>query len=171
MTSFRMLFFLSARSVSSSSSGLSSTRRIGLFMVMVSAASRLFLWQREMEASSSVYRALGPYAAAVAMDDSLDGRKTDSGSGKFLCAVKSLKGRKELFRVGHIETRPIVSYGVDPRAVLLFGLERDVWGWAPGGEFPCVPQEVFENGSNKSRVPIGHHTLLIDECDGSLWLN
>src|SRR5580692_2502093 len=164
-----MLFFLSARRVSSSSSGLSSTRRIGLFMVM--GVSGHFLWQREMEAGTLAHRPLGPYAAPVAVDDSLDRRKTDSGPGKLLGAVKSLEGREELFRIGHIKTRPVVSYGVDPRAILLFGLEQDAWVRTACGEFPGVPKEILENRPNQSRVPVGHHTLLIDECDGSLRLN
>ena len=50
-----------------------------------------------------------PYAAAVLVDDALDGGEADTVALKVLVAVEALKGSKEFFGMLHVETNAIVA--------------------------------------------------------------
>src|ERR1700682_381137 len=77
---------LSACSVSSTSLGLSSTRRIstGLGSCMISL-------QAQVESGPGVDSAFGPHLASVALDNALDKCQSDACARKVLYAVKPLE--------------------------------------------------------------------------------
>src|SRR5262245_15660977 len=54
----------------------------------------------------------GPDAAAVTMDDALDGREPDPGPRVVARRMKALKRPEKLVGVAHVEARAIVAYEV-----------------------------------------------------------
>src|SRR5581483_2915052 len=135
--------FFSARTVSSASAGLSSTRRI-------STASRLMLSsslrrQREIEDGAAVDHSLGPHAPSVPLHDPLDDREADAGAFELLGAVEALEDPEELARVPHVETRPVVLDEVDRLALPATAADLDHRLGAPARELPGVADEVHED--------------------------
>src|SRR5258708_2250173 len=65
--------------------------------------------QREIERCPSIYGRLGPNPTAIARNDSLHRRETDSRAFKFTFIVQPLERRKELACVGHVKSRAIVA--------------------------------------------------------------
>src|SRR5690606_11631925 len=99
-TGFRTLLFLRARSVSSSSIGLSSTSRI-TFSFTVATIDSLHLSECKVEGGARVDRSLGPHAPTVAPDDALYRGQTDAGALEFAGAVEALEDAEQLVRVVH----------------------------------------------------------------------
>ena len=53
--------------------------------------------------------ALGPHAAAVAVNDALHRGEANAGAGKICRRVQPLEGAKELAGVSHVEARAVVA--------------------------------------------------------------
>src|SRR5687767_719208 len=116
-----MLFFLSARSVSASSSSLSSTSRI----ILLSMSGGLCRSSSEVEGRALQFCAFGPYPAAVLMDNALHGGKADAVACKLGHPVQALERAEQLADEGHIEAGPVVAHEIDGVAVLLPRAELD----------------------------------------------
>src|SRR5437016_4724722 len=100
-----MLLALSARRVSRTSSGLSSTRRMTLDCMGCPASGG----EGEMEGCAATGRALRPDPAAMPVNDPLDCGEADAGAGKFLRGVKPLEGDEKLVAKLGVETRAVVA--------------------------------------------------------------
>src|SRR5260370_7531375 len=104
-----MLFLLSARRVSASSSGLSSTNRIARSSTTTLPA----LLERKRDGRALALGSLGPNPAAMAMNYALDRGQTDTASGEILRRVKPLESAEELVDICHVKTRPVIAAEVD----------------------------------------------------------
>src|ERR1700722_1290149 len=102
-----MLFFFNARSVSASSSGLSSTSRI-TFSSMVPSLIEPISLQRKIKSCAFFDGAFRPNFSAVPADDSLHGGKADARPGKFGHRVKALKRAEQPVGIARIEPRAVV---------------------------------------------------------------
>src|SRR3954467_2291057 len=131
--SFPMRFFRSARIVSSSSLGLSSTSK----MVLAPSMARLPVdkgrhldgharVQGEGEGGPLPDLAFGPDLPTVARDDAADGGQADAGAGEFAGGVEALEGPEQLGGVGHVEPGAVVAHEVHrtPLAVGVTKLDR-----------------------------------------------
>src|SRR5260370_1141073 len=83
-----------ARQDSAKGAHLKSKTRTGL---------RLASLEDEVESGSSAYRALGPDAAAVAVDDPSGGGQPDAGPLEVALAVQPLKGPEQPVHIDHVE--------------------------------------------------------------------
>src|SRR5207253_3484588 len=101
----------SARKVSSTSCGSSSTRRISIASsVMVASRGgnlrfpgRCFGAQAEIESSAFIHLGLRPDAAAVLVNDTLHHGQSHTGPFEILTAMQALKDAEQLVRIFHIE--------------------------------------------------------------------
>src|SRR6185436_17905178 len=93
-----------ARSVSSTSSGLSSTRRISLIGFLQGV-----LPQGEIEAGSLVRFPFRPHVPAVTMNDPLHRGEPDAGAREFGRGVQPLERSKQFIRVLRIEAGAVVA--------------------------------------------------------------
>src|SRR4051794_8679683 len=107
--SFVSLFFAKARSVSASSSGLSSTSRI---VAPIMDLSRVR--QGEIEGSSLLGLGVGPDPATVPVNDPLHGCKPDACALELSTRVQALEGAEELVGVLHLEAGAVVANEVRP---------------------------------------------------------
>src|SRR5712692_6577178 len=101
-----MLFFLRARRVSASSSGLSSTSRMVSFVMLLSSS------QGEIEGCPVVHGTLGPGATPVPMDDPLHRGQSDPGTRELVHPVQPLKRTKQLIGMGHVKPDPVIAHKV-----------------------------------------------------------
>src|SRR5438034_4664503 len=112
----------SARSVSASSSGLSSTSRMTLLSAMAVVLGAL---QSEIEGGPSLHRALGPHLAAVSVDDAPHGSQPDAAALEFGRLVEPLEGAEQSIGVGHVEPSTVVADEERRRAGMLGCAELD----------------------------------------------
>src|SRR5581483_8375605 len=133
---------LSASSVSCSSSGLSSTRRISAISISSSGLFMSVSFEREVECGSFADLRFSPDAASVAVNDALDEGEPDSGSLVLGLAVQSLKHAEELVRVPHVESDSVVPHVVNGLAVLLVRAHLDASSLASSAELDCVGEKV-----------------------------
>src|SRR5687768_6901618 len=138
-TSFWMLFFFSARSVNSSSSGLSSTSKITLSLISPPFSSL----KREIKCRALIDFPFGPDFAAVAVHDALDRRQPNPRAVEFGHGVQALKGAEQLAGIGHVEPGAIVAHEVDRPAVVLADAEFDLGRRVFSGKLPGVAQQIF----------------------------
>src|SRR5262245_25608028 len=96
-----MLLLRSARSVSSSSLALSSTRTI--------TGSCMGVHQREVEGRPGAGQPIGPDPAAVALRDPCDGGEPDAGARELGLGVKALEYAEQLVAIRHVEARTVVA--------------------------------------------------------------
>src|SRR5690606_13021081 len=96
--------FANARSASASSSGLSSTNKIGRALIVAILLNRY----REIERGALVDLGLRPDAATVPIDNALHSRQAHAGTGEFLGIVQTLERAKQFVRVRHVETGAVV---------------------------------------------------------------
>src|SRR5262245_24401346 len=124
-----MLLFRNARSVNSTSSGLSSTNKISF----IASA------EREVEARAVIDFPFRPDLAAMAMHDPRYRRKADAGPWKLRHGVQSLKRAEELVRIVGVEAGSIVANIEGRRATSVSRLpyfnRRKI---APAGELPGI---------------------------------
>src|SRR5215208_2845656 len=97
-----MLLLRNARSVSSSSFALSSTRTI--------TRSCMGLRQCEVERGALVGGAIGPDPATVALGDPRDGGETDACPGELGLRMQPLKHTEQLVAIGHVEAGAVVAH-------------------------------------------------------------
>src|SRR4051812_10968136 len=99
-----ILLLRNARSVSSSSFALSSTRTI--------TRSCMGLRQREVERGALARLAVGPGPAAVALCDPRHRGEPDPGAGVVRLGVQTLKHSEQLVAIGHVEAGAVVAHKV-----------------------------------------------------------
>src|SRR5436190_1105412 len=104
-----MLLLRNARSVSSSSVALSSTRTI--------RRSCMGLREREVEGGAGAGASVGPDPAAVALGDARDGGQPDAGAGELGLGVQALEHAEQLVAVRHVEAGAVVADEVRGDAV------------------------------------------------------
>src|ERR1017187_317797 len=147
-TRFAMLFFLNARNVSATSSALSSTSRM-IFSTMLP-----FL-EGEPEGGPLALRSLRPDAAAVPVDDPLNGCKPDTGAGKLGSGVEALERAEELVGIGHVEADTVVPNEIDRHSVQPLDPEIHACLGPLRREFEGVAEEVLQDESHELRVSLG----------------
>src|SRR5437588_5867355 len=145
-----MLLFLRARSVSASSLGLSSTRRITL----LSMFRLLEVGEGEVEGCPLVHGPLGPHPTAVTIDDALDGGEADARAFELVAAVETLERAEQLSGVSHVEARAIVADEVNGLALLALPTESDLRRVALRCELPGVAQKVREHDLQQALVAV-----------------
>src|ERR1700704_3269157 len=94
---------LNARSVSFSSVGLSSTRRICFVTI-----SPRFSGEREVESRPPIDGGVGPDLSTVAVHDTLGRREADAGAGKLAHRMQTLKWSEQALCVAHVEAGTVV---------------------------------------------------------------
>src|SRR5256714_6544645 len=147
-TSLAMLLFLRARSVSASSLGLSSTRRITLLSIF----RLLEVGECEVEGRPLAHGPFGPDPSAVTVDDTLDGGEADARALELVPAVETLERAEQLSGVCHVEARAVVADEVDGLAPLALPTESDLRRVALRGELPSVAQKVREHDFQQALV-------------------
>src|SRR6185369_12573867 len=133
-----MLFFFSARRVSSASSGLSSTNKITLLSTVDPPLCRLR--KREVKGRAFVDFAFRPNSTAVTTDNALDRGESDAGAFELGHVMQALKHAEQFARVGHIEAGAVVTDEIHRRAVVRVDAKLDLSVGAFSGEFPSVTQ-------------------------------
>src|SRR6185436_15302096 len=78
--------------------------------------------QGEVERRASALGALGPDAAAVAVDDPLHGGQADAGALELGGGVQALEGGEQLLGVDHVEAGPVVADEEHPLALVALAL-------------------------------------------------
>src|SRR5256714_1858777 len=146
--SLTMLLFLSARSVSASSLGLSSTRRITL----LSMFRLLEVGEGEIEGCPLAHGPLGPDPAPVTVDDTLDGGEADARALELFVAVETLERAEKLSGVCHVEARAVVADEVNDLALLALPTESYLRRVALRCELPGVAQKVREHDLQQALV-------------------
>src|SRR3990170_1342988 len=150
----------SARSVSSTSWRLSSTRRIS---TRISCMAGPFP-EGEVEGRALIDFRLGPHAAAVAVDDPLDNGQADARPFVLLGPVQALEDRKELVRVAHVEADAVVPDEPGGLAPLRPAADLDLRRLAPPRELQGVGEQVDQDLPEERRVPLPHGHV----ADGNL---
>src|SRR4029078_3952415 len=135
-TRWTMLLLRNARSISSSSFALSSTRTI--------TRSGMGLRQREVEGRARAGKAVGPDPAAVALGDPRHGREADARAGVLGLGVQALEHAEQLVAIRHVEPGAVVAHEVGDRAVGGGLAELDPRRAALRGELPGVAEQVIE---------------------------
>src|SRR2546422_3988397 len=63
----------------------------------------------KIEGRASVYNALGPGFAAMAVDDATDVGQPYAGALEFVCAVETLEDAEEFVHISHVESDAVVA--------------------------------------------------------------
>src|ERR1043165_2680838 len=151
-----MLLLRSARRVSASSRGLSSTSRITLLFISPLSGRG----QCEVEGRARADLALGPDAPAVAADDALDGRQAHARPPELARAVETLERAEQLCGLGHRETRAVVAGEVEALAAAAPPVPGGDHGLlALRGELPGVAEQVVEHDPQQPLVAIRRGVL------------
>src|ERR1700683_4064949 len=137
-TSFRILFFRKARSVSASSSGLSSTSNMVLRSIAVVPLRECSRLQGEIKRSAAFHGAFGPHLSAMAVNDPLYGSQTDPGPRELGGRVKPLERSEKEIHVARVESRSIIFHEIGAVAVLIGSSELDSRAIVRGRVLPCV---------------------------------
>src|SRR5260221_4513752 len=132
-------------SVSSTSSLLSSTNRIGFCFKGAS--------QCEIERGPGVFHAFRGNESTVPRNDSLDRGQADPGAFEFGLVVQPLKCAEQLARVGRVEADAVVTRKEGGRISDRSLSDLDSCVHPLSGEFPCVPEEILEN--DREQVSVG----------------
>src|SRR5260370_8699822 len=94
-----MLLFLSARSVKTSSLGLSSTSKITLLSISYLLGS----WESKKERRPLINFPLAPDPASMSMNDPLNGRQADARALEFPARMQTLKRAHQLIAFSHLK--------------------------------------------------------------------
>src|SRR5439155_2902318 len=140
-TSFVMLCFLKARSVSASSSGLSSTSRIARSVI---GCLPVLASQSEVERRPAPHRPLRPHAAAMAVHDALHRGEPHARALELGGRVEALERAEQLVGVRHVESRAVVPDEAGTLPVGLVHAELDARAGVLPGVLPRVTEEVLE---------------------------
>src|ERR1039458_5707186 len=132
--------FVRARIVSSRSSGLSSTRRISTWSLVMSHLL-VGTGQGEREAGTLVLASLGAHGPAVTGDDALDDGEPDACSGEFM-SVKTSEDAKKRVNVPHVEPCTVVTDPVEDVVCPLVAVDGDLCSWLRSGELQGVGEQV-----------------------------
>src|SRR5580698_9973427 len=124
MSSLLKLFCSNARNVNSTSSGLSSTSRIGLLFMTVTPI-RALRGEGEEERAAFPCLGFGPDPAAVAAQDAVHDRQADAAALEFGRRMQPLERVEQLCRVLHVEPGAVVTHEEDLAAGLPDRSHRD----------------------------------------------
>src|SRR5882762_3527385 len=190
---------LSARRVSSSSSGLSSTTMI-IFWGIASpsfsigplsttgsrspvfppsglglrhVAARFFHaigFEREVERGALARLGIGPDPAAMPVHDALDRRQPDPCALILVARVQALERAKELVGVRHVKAGAVVAH-VENRAPIV-AETADLYAWLVRlcRELPRIPDQVLERRPQQPRIRVRTHAVPDGDVDLALWL-
>src|ERR1700723_1312248 len=136
-----MLFLLSARIISASSSALSSTSRITRSFII----APLLSFERKRKRRSLAFCALRRDSAAVAPDDPLNRRQSHPGARELGDGMKPLEGTEQFFGICHVEAGPIIADEIDLLAILIGGRELNFCPHRLAGELPRVADQIFKH--------------------------
>src|SRR6267154_148421 len=139
-----------ARQASAKGAHLKSKTRTGL---------RLASLEDEVEGGSSAYRAFGPDAAAVAVDDPSGGGQPDAGPLEVALAVQPLKGPEQPVYIDHVEANPVVAHVNAGLAIDDLGPDLDPRILLGSGELPGVVEQVRQQDPDQALVSGTGHTL------------
>src|SRR5437879_640361 len=131
--------------VSSTSFGLSSTRRISTSSSGVILFALSSFWKREVEGSSFVHFSFSPNAASVPKDDALNERQADACALEIFNIVEALKDTKQFTAVLHVESDSIVAnvIGVLIAVFAETDLDCSVMFWP--SEFERIRDQVIKD--------------------------
>src|SRR6202521_5143870 len=161
------LHFLNARAISFSSVGLSSTSSTILLMVFLPRLG----WEREIEGGAFADGALGPDAAAVAVDDPLRGGQPDSCPRELTDRMQTLERGEQLAGMRHVETDAVVAHEERPADHGGGNPHFDAREGRLAAEFPGVPKQVLQQRANELRVDVRLKTVGDDELHGTTRLS
>src|SRR6267143_476607 len=167
-TSFPILFFFSARSVSVTSSGLSSTSRMVLALIQLPPDVGSEPSYGEVERGPLLDRPLAPHPATVAADDAAHRRQSDSRALELAGGVETLKRPEQLVGVRHVEPGPVVPHVIHRPRLVPSDPEFDARPGMLGGVLPGVAQQVLEDQAEQSRVTVDLDSRGDDELDLTL---
>src|SRR5258708_5811609 len=161
-----MWFFLNARSVRATSSGLSSTSMIGPSFTR--GGSSLGMVKGERESRAAADGAFRPNPAPVPGEDALDGGQADAVALELVRVVQPLERLEQFVRVGGIETGAVVADEVNRPAALLPGAEFDSRRGVPLRVLEGVAEQVLQRDLQQVAVAVGREVRSDDPLDGSL---
>src|SRR5882762_9104638 len=164
-----MLFFFSARSVSASSSGLSSTKSMILLSMIplpppcsgglqVKPAPgrtrdrKPVPLQREVERRAFFDRSFRPNLSAMSVDDSLHRGEAHAGAWELRRGVKALEGSEKTVCIARIESGAVVAHEERGLAVLLALAEFDPGARVGGRVLPGIAQQIFHRRPEQLRI-------------------
>src|SRR5260370_32176049 len=81
--------------------------------------------------------------------------------------MQPVEDAKQLFRIGHLETSPVVADEVVGLAVLLVTTEFNASLRSPSRELPCVAQQVVKQDGQQPAVSALYQSI----CDKKLCLS
>src|SRR6267378_2382534 len=168
-----MVFFFSARSVSASSSGLSSTKSMILLSMIplpppcsgglqVKPAPgrardrKPVPLQREVERRAFFDRSFRPNLSAMSVDDSLHRGEAHAGAWKLRRGVQALEGSEKTVCIAGIKSGAVVPHEKWVLTVLLALAEFDPGTGVGGGVLPGIAKQVFHRRSQQLRISHGH---------------
>src|ERR1700678_4695698 len=96
-------------------------------------------------------------------NNAMHNRKSDTGAGKLLAAVQTLKHTKQLVRVAHVESRAVVLHLVDGFTVFDASADGDLWGGALRAVFERVTDQVAPDLTDHHRG--GPHGRQVSAAD------
>src|SRR5262249_904598 len=135
------LFFLRARRVRTSSSGLSSTNRMSL-----SCMGRFpHRSQREVKGRALLDSGFRPDLTAMAVNDALHGGQPDARAREILLAVQALKGPEQFRAVGHLEADAVIADEISQLTVSFTYPEFDARLRMLAGKFPGIAQQIVQH--------------------------
>src|SRR5690349_835812 len=108
------------------------------------SSGEFIAWQRKIKRGALVEGAPGPDAAAVAVDDALDGCQADAGALKLALVMEFLEQAEQPVSVGWIKSDAVIAhkktgFGASSKSKFDEGV------WVPGSEFPGVFQKTFQH--------------------------
>src|SRR5690349_12017663 len=162
-SSFPILFFLSARRVSASSSGLSSTSRIILRSILPPSQSKV-------KGRSLSFGTFRPDPPAVDGNDPLYRGKTNTGARELADRMQPLKDPEELVCIRHVEPDTVITYIERPLLHMVFLTEFDFRLLLFGCEFPGVAQQILQHDVYQMRVCLHHEIRGQRESNLPIWL-
>src|SRR5580658_9938025 len=93
---------------------------------------------------------LSPHSATLSLDDTLNGRQTDSRSREIFCRMQTLKGPEQLAGVRRVEAGAVISHEILPVAVFSVRAEFDAGMRLLGRELPGIAQQIGHHDPQQS---------------------
>src|SRR5262249_21913661 len=147
-TGLRMWFFLNARRVRATSSGLSSTSKIVRRSIDPPSL------QREEKRGSLSDGSFGPDPSTVAVDDTLHHGQADAVSLELVGVVQPLERLKQFILVRRVEAGAVVAHEESVPPFHQTGTEFNAGVRLPGGVFPGVAQQIIQHHAQEVGIAV-----------------